>query len=152
MNAKDYALFLLGRRAYTEKMLRAKLAYKKYPKKEIEAVIVLCKKYSYINDYDYGKNFILSRDGASPRGHYLLAQELKQKGIEKETIAQIFQDEALASRSEIALARKLIRQKLPRYATMERRVARQKCYGLLARRGFNPEIIRSVINENFRQS
>jgi len=152
MNAKNYALFLLGRRAYTERMLRDKLTNKKYPKNEIERVLALCKKYNYINDYDYGKNLILSRDRTSPRGRYALVQELRSKGVEEKVITCIFQDEIFATRSEVALAGAVIRQKIPRYATIKKHIARQKCYSLLARRGFDPEIIRSAINENFRQS
>lgn len=152
MNPKNYALWLLGKRAYTEKGLRDKLKSKKYFASDIEIVIKFCKDQRFINDIEYAKSFIRTRDICSPRGKHLLRLELLRKGISRDDIDKVFDDEEVVSRSEIDLARELVRRKARQYDTLSKEKKYQKLFGLLARRGFDLDIIKEVTNEYLKKS
>lgn len=152
MNPRNYALWLLGKRAYTEKGLRDKLISKKYFASDIDIVIKFCKDQRFINDIEYAKSFIRTRDAASPRGKRLLRLELMQKGVSADNIDTAFNDEEVSNRSEIELACELIRRKARQYDTLSRDKQYQRAYGLLARRGFDINTIKEVLNEYFKKS
>ncbi len=152
MDVKNYALWLLGKRAYTEKGLREKLVSKKYPEYDINQTIKLCRDQRFINDLEYAKSFIRSRDICNPRGRRVLYLELVRKGVPKEIIEKAFDDEEISNRSEKGLARELLRRKTRQYDTLSKDKQYQRAYGLLARRGFDISTIREVTNEYFKKS
>jgi len=151
MNAKNYALWLLGKRAYTQKRLREKLESKNYPQADIDSAMKFCIDQGFINDIEYAKSFIRTRDICSPRGKHLLRLELIKRGVSDEDLIEVFADEEVAARPEEELARELIRRKTRQYDTLNKEKKYQRLFGLLARRGFEINTIRSVLDEYFRK-
>lgn len=149
MESKNYALWLLGRRAYTTRKLQEKLKDKKYTKTDIAATIRFCLDHHYLDDVEYAKNFIRARDALRPRGRRVLRLELIRKGVASADIDKAFEDEELSSRDEKVLATNIIKRKSKQCATLSREVAYRRLFGTLARRGFDINIIKEVLNEYF---
>ena len=151
MKAQSYALWLLGKRQYTEKQLRDKLCRKEFEPAEIDATISKCKKYKYIDDFNYAKSFVRTRDMFNPRGKRILRLELLKRGVADDVVARAFEDEEISNRDELNMARQLAKKKYLQYAKLDRRVAWRRLYGQLARRGFDLNIIKEVLDEQFKR-
>jgi regulatory protein len=105
-----------------------------------------------LDDEAFATQWVESRDRARPRGERALRQELRQKGIDSETIARTLEerrgseveggdgDEPMASPDEVAAQRLLDRHGSALARIADPRARRQRAYGLLARNGFDPEI------------
>jgi regulatory protein len=149
MESKNYALWLLGRRAYTVKKLREKLSNKQYPEADIAATIKFCIDQHFLDDVEYAKNFIRARDAIRPRGRRILKFELIRKGVASADIDKAFEDEEISNRDERELALRIVERKSKQCATLSKEVAYRRLFGTLARRGFDINIIKEVINEYF---
>lgn len=152
MEAKKYALWLLGKRAYTVKKLREKLESKQYPKSDIDATLKFCIDHKFLNDVEYAKSFIRARDALRPRGRRVLQMELIRKGVASPDIDKAFEDEEISNRDEKELATRIIERKRKQCATLNREVAYRRLFGTLARRGFNINIIKEVISDYFKKA
>lgn len=147
MDAKHYALWLLGRRAYSEKRLRDKLRQKKYPEGDIEQIIKYCLERKFLNDLEYAKSFIRTRLSLRPRGQRVLRLELLKRGISDENIKEALASKDTNQASEVELARRLVEQKRFQYAGIDEQTRNRRLFALLARRGFSISIIKEVIND-----
>jgi len=147
MDAKHYALWLLGRRAYSEKGLRDKLRRKNHSDADIDAVIKYCLEHKFLNDLEYAKSFIRTRLALRPRGERVLRLELLKRGIADETIKEALSSSELNQTSEQELARRLVEQKRFQYAGVSEQIRNRRLFALLARRGFSMNIIKEVLND-----
>lgn len=150
MESKNYALWLLGRRAYTTRKLQEKLEDKKYTKTDINDTIKFCIDQHFLDDVEYAKNFIRARDAIRPRGRRILKFELIKKGVEKDDINKAFEDEEISNRDEKEMAVRIVERKSKQCATLSKEVVYRRLFGLLARRGFDINIIKEVLNEYFK--
>ncbi len=88
--AKKRALALLEKMDRTEQGLYRKLAESEYPEELILDAIEYVKKYHYIDDMRYARNYISYRQGSKSRRR--LQQELMQKGVPKEITEQALEE------------------------------------------------------------
>ncbi|HEY7968923.1 MAG TPA: regulatory protein RecX [Candidatus Limnocylindrales bacterium] len=152
-------------RSVTE--VRRRLGQAGYRTELIDGAIERLTELGMLDDEQFARQWVESRDRAHPRGEHALIVELRQKGIEATTIATVLKDrrelavrwedrppaEELpaddgASHPDLAAARRLIernRRALDRVADPRQR--RQKAYALLARNGFDPETCREIAIE-----
>jgi regulatory protein len=113
-----------------------------------------------LDDRAFASLWVESRDRARPRGERALRQELRQKGIDSETIATTLEernagagddggedDDARPSADEAAARRLLARHAHALDRIADPRARRQRAYALLARNGFGPEIAAEVARE-----
>jgi regulatory protein len=127
---------------------RRRLAKLGYPEPLVEHVITRLVEMEYLDDADFARGWVQSRDRAKPRGEIALRRELLLKGVERAVI-----DDVLAQRAESAAGsdadRDAARALLERRRAAFERIAdplkrRQRAYSLLARNGFDPETCREV--------
>ena len=117
-----------------------------------------------LDDEVFARSWVESRDRARPRGERAIREELRTKGIDRETIDLVLgerRDRAFASSeadrrdgdrddvAPISADRTAAERLLAKNARALARVAdprqrRQRAYGLLARHGFDPETCREV--------
>lgn len=117
-----------------------------------------------LDDEAFARSWVESRDRARPRGERAIREELRLKGIDRETIELVLEerrDRALASSDggagdggdedtePVSADRTAAERLLAKNARALARVAdprqrRQRAYGLLARHGFDPETCREV--------
>jgi len=143
---KDYVLKLLAARAYTEKGLERKMLEKGYNKRDITEVIAWCRDQRFVDDREFARSFIRTRDAIKPRGRRVLRLELISKGVPVEIVDEIL-EESSADRNEAELAAEVLKRRLPAWRSLSQDNQWRRAYSLLARRGFNHNIICEVINE-----
>lgn len=98
-----------------------------------------------INDRAFAKWWVEQRSVFRPKSRRVLKLELAQKGISREIIDDVLQNEELPSEEEQIL--KIAQKKWERLKNLESRVRKQKLSESLARRGFNWESIKDVVRK-----
>ena len=128
----------------------------------VEGAIARMTELGMLDDEAFARTWVESRDRARPRGERAIREELRTKGIDRETIDIVLgerRDRALASSvatggdgddvQHVSADRTAAERLLAKNARTLARVAdprqrRQRAYGLLARHGFDPETCREV--------
>ncbi|MBA2276276.1 MAG: RecX family transcriptional regulator [Chloroflexia bacterium] len=142
--ATSAALRLLAHRARAEGELIRRLRQKGFAEEAIDGAIAKLREWRYLDDADFARRWVESRQQHRPRGTRLLGQELRQKGVDAETI-----DEAIAAADldEDGDALRLARQKAPTYARLPPEVQRRRLSSFLARRGYSFDLVRRAVEE-----
>lgn len=146
----DAASAFLAVRPRSVAETRRRLLKLGYPGTLVDGVISRFTEIGYLDDAEFARLWVESRDRARPRGELALRRELVLKGVGRDVI-----DDALAGRAsttggdaDIVAARSLLER---RRAQLEREPdpgkRRRKAYALLARQGFDPETCRAAITE-----
>ncbi len=86
MDIKNYIIFLLGRREYSQKEIRAKLKLREHTDEEIEEALIWARENNYQSDERYTKNQV--KYGSSKKSNNKLFYEMKSKGIDEDIIKE----------------------------------------------------------------
>lgn len=141
---KKYSLKkFLELRPRSEKEIRDKLIQKNFKDQEIEKIIANLKQNKIINDQKFAVWWVEERITFKPRGNYLIAQELKQKGISQDQIKEILPN----SDSELEMAKNLAENKIKQINAKDKYQKKQKLAGYLSRKGFSWDIVSEVLND-----
>jgi regulatory protein len=136
--AVDRALNFLSFRPRSRAEVRRYLKGKAVEPTVIEAVMQRLDHLELINDRDFASFWIENREQFSPRGAQALKNELRMKGVKRDIIDEMVnneQDEDLAMQAARKKALSLIQQPNIDYATFYRRLG-----SFLQRRGFDYEV------------
>lgn len=144
LKAREYVFLLLKYRSRSEKEVYDRLKRKKFEEGVIREVIQELKGKGFINDEDFARVWVESRI-KKPLGLRRLAQELKQKGVNRQIIDNQIQ-KAAQGYPEREIVSGIARQRLERLKGIDQQKARMRVYSYLLRRGFSPEIIIDCIN------
>lgn len=146
-NAYRAAVRILTKRAKSSGELRRKLREYKYESDAIEWAIERLTDLRVLNDEEYARMVVRSQLSRKPAGRRLLSGKLREKGIEQSIIDPVL-DEALEDRDIIEDARRLARQAARSISDRHAPEVRlRRISGRLARRGFDFDVIRKVIDE-----
>lgn len=141
--AHERALHFLSFRPRSEAEVRRNLADGKFAPEAIEAVIARLRQAGLVDDRAFGQYWLENRGQFSPRSARALKHELRQKGIDPETIDEALQASAHDD-GETAFQAALPRAR--RLAHLEPREFKQKLSAYLGRRGFSYEIAAEAVN------
>jgi len=146
-SAREAALRLLERARRTRADVRLRLIEKGYLAAVVDEVLDRLTAVGLLDDVEYARAFLSGRWNRRTAGRRRIENELRQRGISAEDIARARGEveERLGAMNEVASARRVIEQSARRYATLDPRVRRQRLYALLARRGFDGDVIRSAL-------
>ncbi len=136
--AIEAALRLLVVRPRSEHELRDRLKRKNYEPETIALALERVRGWGYLDDADFARRWVENRVQHRPRGERLLKQELRAKGVDNDTIAEVLED---ANIDEVAAAVELARKSARRLSGLDPQVARRRLTGQLARRGFGWQAI-----------
>lgn len=146
---RDYALKLLSFRPRSVKEIKGKLMQFSLKRgisaKIVDQVLEKLKSDNLINDYEFVRWWVDQRQTFKPKGTRAIRLELRQKGIDKEVIDEVF-SQTKDTVSEFDLARKVIDKKIFSYRHLTTQELKIKASGLLIRRGFTWETIHKVID------
>lgn len=149
----EAALRFLEARQRSIKEVQRRLGTAGYRADLIDGAIERLAALGIVDDEAFARSWVESRDRAHPRGERALRRELALKGIDRGVA-----DAILAERggegtgadpgyaADLAAAEKLLdknRRALDR--VVEPRARRQRAYALLARHGFDPDIVRDAL-------
>lgn len=154
----DYALWLLGRRAYTVHDLREKMKGRLEKMKDapdeadrpalMDRVVVRLEELRFLDDLKYCEQWVEERSRIRPRGRYALTQELRKKGVSKDVLETFWESEKGHALDEVPLALSLIEKRAPRLQKKHQGYElKQKLYAFLASRGFGPGVIREALDK-----
>lgn len=126
----------------------------------VDGAIARITELGMLDDEAFARTWVESRDRARPRGERAIREELRLKGIDRETIDLVLmerRDRALAlngavgdddveptSADRTAAERLLAKNARALARVADPRKRRQRAYALLARHGFDPETCRDV--------
>ena len=141
----EYAVTLLGQRAYAEKELEARLQHAGYHPSTTEMVIYKLQKSHILNDQDYAQMYAQQRV-ESKVGQYRIARELRKKGVDadtiRETLAEVPEEEMLEG--AISLVQRQLAH--PRAGEDPRKTA-QRITAMLVRRGFSFDVTKKALEQ-----
>lgn len=140
--AYDRAVSFLSFRPRSTAEIRRNLADKETPDEVIEIVIARLVEQGYADDVAFARFWVANRMEFKPLSTRALRYELREKGIATDTI-----DEALAEIDPTEAAYRAAKDKARRLSGSTKPDFRKKVGGLLARRGFNYDTARTVIDQ-----
>ena len=146
-DCRETTLQLLERTRRTRHDLARRLKEKGFEAGEIAATLDRLAEVGLVDDVEFARAWLAGRWGRKPSGWRRLQQELRTKGISQADAekARALLSERGGAPDEVESAAKLVAQARKRYARLEPQVQRQRLYALLARRGYDSDIIRRAL-------
>ncbi len=141
---KKISFDYLSYRIRTVAEIRKKLRSKKIRDETCEKVITHLKDLGLLNDTEFARQLIAEKIKNKSLGRRMLEKKLYEKGIPRETGAELL-DKMLDDTTQAALAEKSYIKLKPKLTGREPADARKKIFDSLARKGFEYEIINSII-------
>jgi len=136
-------LKFIGFKPRTEYEVIKRLESGGYSQEVISSVMEELRQKHYIRDTDYAAQWVDIRVDIHPRSRRLLARELRGKGIPE----TIIQDVLSNIPGEYELASALGNANFEKYRNLDEHAFENKMKGILARKGFDFEIIYEVIEQ-----
>jgi regulatory protein len=145
--AREAALRLLDHAQRTRRELSRRLRERGFEAATVEAVLDRLAAVSLVDDVEYARAWLAGRWGRRAAGWRRLEMELSQKGVSREDItrARVILEQSVGASNEVETARRVISQAARRYAGLDPRTRRQRLYAMLARRGFDADVIRQAL-------
>jgi regulatory protein len=146
-DCREAALKLLDRTRRTRRDLERRLKEKDFDAATIASTLDRLAEVRLVDDVEYARAWLAGRWGRRPSGWRRLEQELRGKGVSSEDAqrARELLSERGGAPDEVESAAKLVAQARRRYARLDPQVQRQRLYALLARRGYDSDIIRRAL-------
>jgi regulatory protein len=138
--ALQQALLFLSYRVRSEKEIRQNLLKHEFPEEVIETTLEKLRTGGLANDNEFARAWVENRNTFRPRSRRALTMELRQKGLDDETVKA-----AVADVDEEALAYESARKRAPRFKGLEWGDFRKKLSEYLARRGFPYSVTASIV-------
>ena len=142
----DRALNMLAFRARSATELSRALIRKGSDPVHVSAAIARLVEQGFLDDASFARAFARAKVVGASHSRRRVQQELQRKGVARDVasqaIGEVFEDEAIDS---LALIEAAARRKLRTLASLEPIVRRRRLYGFLARRGFDADDIRRVL-------
>ncbi|MCY4402201.1 MAG: regulatory protein RecX [Candidatus Poribacteria bacterium] len=145
MRAKKYALDLLSNDIFSKSQMTKQLEREGFREENIDIIITELIVAGHIRDRQYAEKWVQRRLKSNPRGRKLLRQELVDKGVDKETAEQVLSE--VKTEVEEKLAHQIAKKRAKMYTKLPNDTAKRRLHGFLARRGFDSDIIMSVIDQ-----
>lgn len=146
----DKALKFLSFRPRTKKEMVSKLQNivikRGISQAILDKVILDLEQKNLINDKEFVTWWINQRDTFRPKGRKLIKIELRNKGIEKEIIDEVLEEEENPKSHEFEMALTLAQKRISRLSSYSKEKVEEKITALLSRRGFNWEVVHKVID------
>ena len=148
--AREAALALLERTRRTRSDLAHRLRQKGYAAAIIDPVIERLASVGLVDDVEYARAFLASRWSRRSAGWRRLELELRKRGVAAADVvtARARIEAEVGAVDDLGAARRVLSQVARRYAGLDPRTRRQRLYALLARRGFDGDVIRRALDQD----
>jgi regulatory protein len=144
--ALERATRLLTAKSRSSTELRRRLAQAGHEPADIEAALEKLTRAGFLDDALFARQFARSRLASGKRSTRRVRDELRTKGLGAELVAEavgdVLADEGI---SDATAAESLALKKAPALQKLEPHVARRRLFGMLARRGFAPDVIARAV-------
>lgn len=140
--ARERVLRLLARRPYSSSEIARYLRRHQIDGEIIQNVIDDLTEAKLIDDDAFAAYWVEQRETFRPRSRLALRQELNQKGVDRETVA-----EALSEVDEIDAARRVAQKQAGRWRGLPETEWRAKLTRYLMRQGYPYDIVSEIVTE-----
>jgi regulatory protein len=147
--AVDRALNYLSYRPRSREEVRRYLRRKEIPPEIIETALARLDRLDFVNDRTFAGFWIESREHFSPRGARALKNELRMKGVERDVVDELVNDEHDEERALRAGRKKamtLVNTPNIDYVTFRNRLG-----SFLQRRGFGYQVVAKTVRELWKE-
>jgi len=142
--AKNVAYRFLSYRPRSGAEIEAKLRDKEFDDGIVSQVLAVLGRLGYVNDRQFARQWTESRTRLRGFGRRRIEQELKAKGVDREIIAEVFA-EVFGDGMELETAKQAVEKKYPLMKALDPETRRRRLAGILERKGFSFDIIRTVL-------
>jgi len=146
----DVAVRALMRRAHSVHEMKQKLERRSDNKLLVQAVMARLKENGMIDDARYAKQFARQRTESRKQGRFLVARDLRARGIPVRHIASALEEVAQNS-DEAAMVRQRIERKLRSYRGEIDEKKMASIYSSLLRAGFSADVVRRELRSLTRE-
>jgi regulatory protein len=143
----DVAIRFLEARPRSVAEVRRRLSSAGYRSDLVEVAIVRLTEVGLLDDREFARMWVRSRDASRPRGEQALRREMLLKGIDPTIVATVLEERTggsdgddVVSPDRAAAARLLERRGAALSRGADPAERRRRAYALLARNGFDPEV------------
>lgn len=143
--ARKILLDQLTGQARSRKELADKLAAKNVPDDLAARLLDRFTEVGLIDDAAFARTWVAHRQYGKALARPALAQELRRKGIDEETVREALDEVDPAD--EEAAARRLVRKKLRTMTGVEETKQIRRLVGMLARKGYGPSTAYAVVRD-----
>ncbi|TCJ00243.1 regulatory protein RecX [Aeromicrobium sp. IC_218] len=148
-DAESFARQILLQRLTDQPRSRAELA-ESLAKKNVPADVAVrlldrFEEVGLIDDAAFARMWVESRQRSKGLGRSALARELRKKGIDDDVAAEAL--EQVDADTEVEAAHQLVQKKLRSMQGLDRTVKTRRLTGMLARKGYSPNVAFSVVRE-----
>lgn len=147
--AVDRALNFLGYRPRSREEVRRYLLRKQTPPEIIEAALARLDRLDFVNDRAFAGFWIENREQFSPRGARALKNELRLKGVDREVVDELVDEEQDEQRALLAGRKKAL--SLAHLPNMDYATFRTRLGSFLLRRGFGYEVVTRTVKALWRE-
>lgn len=140
--ARESALHYLSFRPRSSGEVRSNLSGKGFSETAIETVIARLEDVGLLNDEEFCRLWVNSRDQSKPRGKIALRYELRQKGVDDSLIDAILDDY-----DEEDAAYRAALPRLQRYERADQATFTKQLGAFLQRQGFPYSIVREILEK-----
>ena len=145
--AYQQAMLFLSYRVRSEKEIRQNLRKHEIPDEVIEHTLTRLREGGLANDNQFARAWVENRNIFRPRSRRVLAMELRQKGLDDETVQS-----AVAGVDEEALAYESALKRANRFKNLEWSEFRKKLSEYLARRGFSYSVVAPIVTRIWNEA
>ena len=129
----------------SRKQLEDALRRKDCPDDSAARVLDRFEELGLVDDTAYARTFVRSKQTGRGLARRALAHELRAKGIDDETVRDVISE--VDPEQERARAHELVAKKLRSMHGLDRAKQTRRLSGMLARKGYDAEVSRVVVNE-----
>jgi len=145
--ALQQALLFLSYRARSESEIRKNLLKHEIPDAVIDETLERLKQDGLANDGQFAKAWVENRNTFRPRSKRVLAMELRQKGLDDDSVKS-----AIATVNDEPLAYEAAKKRATRYKALEWQDFRKKLTDFLARRGFSYAVTSTTVTRIWNET
>ena len=135
----------LARRPMSRGQIERKLRDLDHEADTIAQVLERLEQLQLIDDQAFGELVVRETMRGRPAGPRLLRQKLMQKGVDRQLIDGLVDHATSDDDQQAESAKELVRKKLPSLQRVDAATRQRRIYGLLARRGFTGDAVRSAM-------
>ncbi|MEA3406970.1 MAG: RecX family transcriptional regulator [Chloroflexota bacterium] len=139
--AYERCLHYLSYRPRSTWEMRRYLRKKGVDERTTDDVLQRLSKADLVDDVEFARFWIENRKRHRPRGPWALRDELRRKGVSRDIIESVLEDEDLEQEKG---AMRVAEKKLRRLRGLDEGTFRRRMWGYLKRRGFSYEVCRQV--------
>ena len=145
--ALQQAMLFLSYRARSESEIRQNLRKHEIPDPVIDLTLEKLRQDGLANDNEFAQAWVENRSMFRPRSRRMLAMELRQKGLDNESMHS-----ALQNVDDEPLAYEAAQKRATRFKDLEWNEFRKKLSEFLARRGFSYSVIAPVVTRIWNET